>query len=167
MKPGARPAGFGDGRLRDINPAIGIGNQGFQAIARGKPTAAVKVGERDAPPAQHGICNWFAGFDVHDDCRIFLDLANFAKLDIVAETGQQHRLKAGTAHIAGADSRKDKEQQATQDASSHGDAESREAERTGYAALLRCSRVPRREQRPKCSAPQFDAHVQTRLLRKA
>ncbi len=48
--------------------------------------------------------------DAHDDRGVFLDLADLAERDIVAEAGQQAGLKTERAEVADRKSRNDEEQ---------------------------------------------------------
>ena len=73
-----------------------------------------------------GITHRFAGAHAHHNRGIFLDLADLAQLDVVAEAGHQRRLQTRAAQIAGAETRKEEKESAADDHGAESHAQRRE-----------------------------------------
>ncbi len=105
-----------------------------------------------------GITHRLAGAHAHDDGRIFLDLANLAELDIVAEPGHQRWLQTGAAQITGAETRKEEKQRATDNHGSQSYAERGKDQRAIEAAFLFRLDINFRRDRALRSAPHFEPY---------
>ena len=75
-----------------------------------EPAVAVEIREDDAAPVDvRGAGGIAIHADAHHHGGVFLDLADFAERDVVAEAGHQGGLKIQRAQVAGGEARNHEE----------------------------------------------------------
>ena len=114
--------------FRYLEPSLRVHREHALPLAGGVPAPAVKRGERDAPPPDLRRCGRQSGLHSHDHRGILLDLADLAKLDVVAEARHKGRLRTDSPEIPGGETRKEEKQEHADDRGAERDASRRKTQ---------------------------------------